>query len=294
VVLSAGNYAGPGRMLLPHHVRNLTHGRSLRHPLGLLGGRGRRCRIVYRLDGLRSVYAGEPANKGDRLLERNVALGSATVFQSAFSRECFEQAKFRYPEPSAVIHNGVDARLFRPAASLPGGGRTVLASSSWSTNQRKGFAELVRFAELPGVEEVRHIGRWPAETPPGRVALLGERTEPEIAELLRQADFFLFPSRHDACSNAVLEALASGLPVLYHRSGGTVELCREETFGVPFAEVPDQEAAAAVLEAGLSRRAALREAVLAAREDFGFARCYERYLHFLEDLTAAPAGEAAP
>jgi glycosyltransferase involved in cell wall biosynthesis len=39
-----------------------------------------------------------------------------------------------------------------------------------------------------------------------------------------QADIFIFPAQDEACSNALIEAQASGLPILALNSGGNPEL----------------------------------------------------------------------
>ena len=52
--------------------------------------------------------------------------------------------------------------------------------------------------------------------------LPGERHD--IAELMRALDVFVLPSRNEGISNTVLEALASGLPVVATAVGGNVEL----------------------------------------------------------------------
>jgi glycosyltransferase involved in cell wall biosynthesis len=56
------------------------------------------------------------------------------------------------------------------------------------------------------------------------VSVLGTRPREEIAALMRAADFLFFPSEMEPCPNTPLEAIASGLPPLYHPSGGTPEL----------------------------------------------------------------------
>ena len=61
----------------------------------------------------------------------------------------------------------------------------------------------------------------------------------ELAELLRGQDCYVAPSLDDPCSNALLEALACGLPALYRRSGGHPELVGDA--GVGF-EGPDDVA----------------------------------------------------
>ena len=81
-------------------------------------------------------------------------------------------------------------------------------------------------------------------------------TEPLAAEL-RRSDVYLAPSRNDPCSNALLEALASGLPAVYRKSGGHPELVGDA--GVPFADAEETAAALDRLVAELEeRRSAIR------------------------------------
>lgn len=59
----------------------------------------------------------------------------------------------------------------------------------------------------------------------------------ELAELLRQHDIYLALSMHEPCSNALLEALACGLPALYRDDGGNPELV--SFGGLPFSGQED-------------------------------------------------------
>ena len=57
-----------------------------------------------------------------------------------------------------------------------------------------------------------------------RVFFLGWQSRPEITEGYQQSNVFLFPSRHEGMPNAMLEAMASGLPVVASCIAGNEEL----------------------------------------------------------------------
>ena len=65
-----------------------------------------------------------------------------------------------------------------------------------------------------------------------RVFFRGWMRRPELAELMRRMDLYVFPSRDEGMPNAVLEAMASGLPVLATRIAGSEELVVPEVSGL--------------------------------------------------------------
>lgn len=77
-----------------------------------------------------------------------------------------------------------------------------------------------------------------------RVHLLGFRTD--IAELLKSADIFLFPSIQEGLPVALMEAMSSGLPVVCSEIRGNVDLI-DETCGI-LCNAADAEAFASAVE----------------------------------------------
>jgi colanic acid/amylovoran biosynthesis glycosyltransferase len=65
----------------------------------------------------------------------------------------------------------------------------------------------------------------------GRVELVGALPPDQVIERLRQADLFVLSSHNEGISNAALEAMAAGLPVVTTRAGGMVEVVREGVDG---------------------------------------------------------------
>jgi glycosyltransferase involved in cell wall biosynthesis len=76
------------------------------------------------------------------------------------------------------------------------------------------------------------------------VRFLGNRFD--VPELLRVMDIFVLPSINEGISNTILEAMASGLPVLASDTGGNSELVDHGRTGMLF-PVRDSE----TLEAGI-------------------------------------------
>ena len=70
------------------------------------------------------------------------------------------------------------------------------------------------------------------------VKWLGERRD--IADLLRHFDLFVQTSIFEGMSNTILEAMASGLPIVATNTGGNAELVRHNKNGtlIPVGGVP--------------------------------------------------------
>jgi glycosyltransferase involved in cell wall biosynthesis len=61
-----------------------------------------------------------------------------------------------------------------------------------------------------------------------RVEFTGAYTQEQAPAIYRSADAYVMTKHNDPCPNSVLEALASGLPILYSDSGGVPELASAE------------------------------------------------------------------
>jgi len=96
--------------------------------------------------------------------------------------------------------------------------------------------------------------------------LPGERTD--VPALMRGLHAFALPSLAEGISNTILEAMASGLPVLATAVGGNADLVDEGLTGrlVPAADAPAMARALAALAADPAQAAALGRAGRAAAE----------------------------
>jgi glycosyltransferase involved in cell wall biosynthesis len=189
-------------------------------------------RMVHRVDGPIGVYRGYDDGTDRRIVQVNRALADATVLQSRYSLEKHLELGLELESP-VVIPNAVDATIFHPPESWrPLSGRRLrIVATSWSDNPRKG-ADTLRWLD-EHLDDERHeltfVGRTSVAFERARV--VGPVASEPLAELLREHDVYVAASRDDPCSNALLEALACGLPVAYLRSGGHPELVAEGGIG---------------------------------------------------------------
>lgn len=167
-----------------------------------------------------------------------------------------------------TVHNGVGADWLpgiRPDAA-PDGARPVRVTWLGVMQPVKRVPDLVRaLARVPGTE-LELVGDGPergrieaAVASSGvhdRVRFAGYRDDP--APYLRDADVFVMPSAAEACPMALLQAMASRVPVIASRVGGVPEIVRDGRDGllVPPGSVDDLADALRRLttDAGLRRR----------------------------------------
>ena len=220
-----------------------------------------------------------------------------------------ERATQAYPRLDfEVICNGIDLELFYPA---DGGHRTVPTVLFVSRLiERKGLQLLLpALATLrdDGVEfRLLVVGDGPMREKleqqtaalglAQRTEFLGLRPRDEVPELYRRGDVFCLPSSSEGMANVILEALATGLPVITTQVPGTAELVVDGTNG--FVVAADDPGALVEPLRQLLTDTALR-AQMGARsrersEGFSWTIMAEKYVALYEALISARAMRRAP
>lgn len=199
------------------------------------------------------------------------------------------------------IYNGVDSERFSPdgaRAALPGAATLRVVGTvgrldpikrfdaliEWfaSRHSERGDTRLVIVGDGP---ERRTLERLVADhSLSDHVWLAGNR--PDVADIMRSLDVFVLPSRNEGISNTILEAMASGLPVVATDVGGNCELIERGVTG-ELVSSGDRAALADAIAAYLEDDDRRAQHGAAARERVLRRFSLDRMMHNYDELYVA-------
>ncbi|KAB2643869.1 MAG: glycosyltransferase family 4 protein [Verrucomicrobia bacterium] len=191
------------------------------------------------------AWAGEGTEGHNAPMRRLRALADYVIYQSAFCRESAEFFLGPCLAPSEILFNPIDLGTYFPSPIRP-----PLSPLRLLTLGTHGYAERV-FSTLECLKNLVDAGcdavltiagkcEWPQGVAlvkreigrlglTARVTLLPPFSQGEAVRLYQSHHIVLHPKYLDPCPTVVLEALASGCPVVGSASGGLLELVDEES-----------------------------------------------------------------
>ena len=148
-------------------------------------------------------------------------------------------------KPIEIIYNGIDTDRFRPEYSMRPKGNFIITPGASRITARKGLKYLVKAifklsSDYPNLilkimgegNEEKNLKNFVKELQiENRVEFLGRISSEKTTAFYQEASIFVLPSLNEGMSNAMLEALACGLPILATDTGGTKELLKERENG---------------------------------------------------------------
>ena len=200
---------------------------------------------------------------------------------------------YDYPQEKIdLVRNGVPSEQFLFDPVLRGESRTELkvkpdetvllfAGSGW---ERKGLLFAIEAIALCKNRRMRLLvaGRGnPRSYKSKRVQFLGEVVD--LGRIYAAADIFILPTIYDPFSNACLEALACGLPVITTRANGFSEIINNGVHG-SIVDLPnDLEGLRRAIQfwSDPSRRTAARSTITEQASQFDIAKNVEQTLEIL-------------
>jgi len=151
-------------------------------------------------------------------------------FQSAFCKLSADRWYGERLGPWEVLHNPVDTARFVPAEREPRPLTLLLGGNQYQRYRVETALETIRLVRRAYPDACLLVAgalSFAVEAEPG-VEFVGRYTQADAPALMRRADVLLHTKYNDPCPTVALEAMASGLPVVYSASGGTPELVGDE------------------------------------------------------------------
>jgi glycosyltransferase involved in cell wall biosynthesis len=214
----------------------------------------------------------------------------------ALSTQGFEELLRLGCEPDHIVRstNGVDIQRYQPVHDgYPERGRTVLFLSrlspaknpqvllrAWRTINRDGRYRLLIAGDGQLAGELRELAD---ATTLQNVEFLGHVSD--VAPAHRRASVFVLPSPSEGCSNALLEAMASGLCPVVTRVPGNVDVIQDQVNGLLFDHDNEQQLADALTRVLVDEPLRLRLAT-AARQHVVEYHDLDKIASGLIDLSA--------
>tara|TARA_Y100000592_G_scaffold15326_2_gene22356 strand:- start:5628 stop:6536 length:909 start_codon:yes stop_codon:yes gene_type:complete len=154
------------------------------------------------------------------LVKQTIPHSSHVVFPSQWALEYSDFKGKNYSiipnRPRSIFYENRDIN-FKSTEKLKA------VTHHWSNNPMKGFDVYSHIDKnLADILDFTYIGRVPESFSFARSKYIPPVDDREISKLLPKNDFYLTASRQEAGANHVLEALAAGLPVIYHEDGGSI------------------------------------------------------------------------
>lgn len=182
----------------------------------------------------------------------------------------------------ALLPYGVNLAQFYPSEKRTGVNSVLDCLYVGQISYRKGVRILLEAARRCRHLPVRFhlvgpvVSAEVIERLPGNVVYRGASLPAGIAGVMRSADLFVLPSIEDACALVLLEAMASGLPVITTSNNGSGELINEGEDGVVV--LPgDATALAEAISRLVTDPATRREMAIAARKKVVKERSWDCY-----------------
>ena len=201
--------------------------------------------FVLRLDGI-AFDAKEtigPNKKINKPIFESIMNASGVVYQSVFTKALIESYLGFEKKPFQIIGNGVDLKHFSPSGNnhrdrlnIPSDAIVMLTSAAWRSHKRlNDILKIFFHLEKEGHDDIHLIiigGGSEIIPKHDRIHCSGLVRPDNLPAWYRSGDFFIYLSWLDNCPNTVVEAVASGLPVICTNQGGTKEIIERTSAGI--------------------------------------------------------------
>lgn len=204
------------------------------------------------------VIANSERGKGEVVEHYGINPEKVVVIYNGVDRSRFSPLPLDEPEEKKRVRKGLSLPLDRPLLLFVGSG-FVRKGLDFAIQALSALRHLSPLLVVIGRGNRSHYLHLAESLGVGKELLFVEPSC-DVAQWYQAADLFLLPSIYEPFSNACLEAMSSGIPVVISADSGAGEVVCEGVNGILSEEISDIPALGAAVEKGLALdRKALRQ-----------------------------------
>lgn len=208
---------------------------------------------------------------------------------STKNKEQIRQLMIGGSVPVIVLPNGVNQNEFYPhdrieaRVKLGFSQDDVLGAFVGSFIERKGVKRVEKASEAANVRMI-YAGSGEQEPAGSNTLFKGVVNHRDLPIFLSAADFFVLPTREEGCCNAIIEAIACGLPVISSRGKFNDDILSPEyAIRVDPDDIDELSNAMRKLSGDNVLRQSMSEAAVRSRERFDINARAKKIIAFMED-----------
>jgi glycosyltransferase involved in cell wall biosynthesis len=231
------------------------------------------------------------ARRIELFLHRHIsgAFGNSSIVVEDLRNERIQENKLH------LVYNGIEVDQFHPRENTEAEQNVadpVTFVCLANLNYYKGHSDLIQALsrvsdELPTAWQMLFVGRDDGEGDSLRalcaelnlqehVQFLGERSD--VPDILRTADIGVLASHEEGFSNAVIECMASGLPMVVSDVGGNAEAVTADVgYVVPHSDVPRLSVALLTMARSNDRAKMSKAACERVEQNYTIEACVKAY-----------------
>ncbi len=205
--------------------------------------------IIYNQNGIfhKNWYTGNVSIENKKM-EFYLKNSDYVFYQSKFCKRCCDDYIFRRNKDYKILYNAVNTSEFIPGEKLEKDHVSILKIGTYNEKNCWRIFDTIetlrkinnnsnlkfRVSIVGSIEKnLKHralqlVNKYNIND---QINFLGKISQKKIVKIMQKHSIFLSTKLNDPCSNAIIEAMACGLPIIYHNSGGNFELVRNAGWG---------------------------------------------------------------
>ena len=224
---------------------------------------------------------------GKKYIKERFSNISGVISVSSENKDIIKSLKICDESPIIVLPNGVNFKEFYPHDKIKmrlkyGFNQDdIIGIFVGAFIDRKGAKRVQQASDITGLKMI-YVGSGEEKPVGDNVIFNSVVNHNEISELLSAADFFVLPTKEEGCCNAIIEAIACGLPII--SSNGKFNddiLSSEYSIRVNPENIQDIANAMLTLINNVELRKKMSEASIKARDKFGIKNRAIKIIDFM-------------